>query len=423
VASAVRRRAGGTGDAEAGVSGDPGRRALLGGAAAALLGGRPALAAEPADHRPELLLVGPGKQYASITAAGERLAVKWDPNDKVPNHDPVHIVISPAEPGFYDGDGDTYSRRWPKNDHGGWPPYHGLLLGPAVIEGEPGKPAPELTCSTGDCLYYQKGLWITDDYDVTFRRLRFSGFRRNDGYGNHAAVRLETLDGGKPRRGHFLFEDVRISGCDDGILGGSPGQTVTLRRCEFTRNGGGAGRTHNIYIGPVDLLEVEDVLSTRSTIGHLLKSRAAKTVIRRTRLLTGDGTTSACLDLPDGGILEIDGLVCEKGPNSDASWLIHYAGENQDAAGMPFHPASAVTIRNLVMIAPERLARHPGWPIIGFANQSGDGEAASGAGSRLVRPDVSGVQIWGMTARQAGLPGAVVLAAPPTLDWSTPVQV
>jgi hypothetical protein len=198
---------------------------------------------------------------------------------------------------------------------------------------------------------------------------------------------------------------------------------VTLRRCEFSRNGGGAGRTHNVYIGPVDLLTVEDVLSTRAVIGHLLKSRAARTVIRRTRLLTGDGTASACLDVPDGGVLEIDGVVCEKGPGSDASWVIHYAGENQDAAGLPFHATSSITIRDLVMIAPKSLEHHPGWPILGFANQSGGGEAASGKGSRLIAPDASGVKVFGLTAAQAGLPGVEILAEPPSLDWTSPARV
>jgi hypothetical protein len=334
------------------------------------------------------------------------------------------MIISPGPPGYYDDDFDSWSRRWPKGSHGGWPPYHGILRGPAVIEGEPGKPAPDLSCPTGGAgvLYYQKGAWITDDYDATIRRLNFSGFRRKDDYGNYAAVRIEGPEAGKRRSGNFLFEDIRIVDSDDGILGGSAGQTVTLRRCEFSHNGGGGGRTHNIYIDNVDLLTLEDVLSTRSVIGHLLKSRAAKTVIRRTRLFTGDGSTSACLDVPDGGILDIDGLVCEKGPGSDASWLIHYAGENQDVVGMGFHAESGIKIRNLTMIAPQSLANHPSWPILGFANQSGDGEAQSGKGSRLIVPDASGVKVFGLTQRQAGLPDVEILPEAPALDWTSPVR-
>jgi hypothetical protein len=395
------------------------RRSLVGGMAGALVAG--SVPAQAADRRPELLLVGPGKPYPSITAAGERLIMKWNPFATPPSHDPIHMIISPGPPGYYDNDVDSYSRRWPNNNHGGWPPYHGGLLGPAVIEGEPGKPAPDLRCTGGGdgVLYYQKGAFITGNYDATFRRLNFSGFRRADGYGTYSAVRIDSDGNGAAQSGNFLFEDVRISGCDDGLLGGSRGQTVTLRRCEFTDNGDTAGRTHNIYIGDVDLLVVEDVLSTRAIIGHLLKSRAAKTIIRRTRLLTGDGSASACLDVPDCGVLDIDDLVCQKGPNADAGWVIHYGGENQDASGVPFHDPSSITIRNLTMIAPKALANHPGWPVLGFANQSGG--ATSGSGSHQVLPDASGVKVYGLTEKQAGLPDAEILSEPPVLDWRSPV--
>jgi len=212
-----------------------------------------------------------------------------------------------------------------------------------------------------------------------------------------------------------LLENVEIDHCDDGVLGGDPGLTLTLRRCFFHDNGNGTGLCHNIYVGYGGTVIAEDLLSTRCTIGHLLKSRAARTVIRGSRLLGDGGTESACLDVPDAGVLEIDGLVCEKSPGSDAAWIIHYAGENQDAAGMAFHVPSSIRIRDLTMIAPDDFTRHPDWHAIltGFANQSGLGEASSGAGSFAVVPDASGVQVYGLTQRQAGLPGARILRAPP----------
>jgi hypothetical protein len=205
-------------------------------------------------------------------------------------------------------------------------------------------------------------------------------------------------------------------------MGGTGGQSLTLRRCYFHDNGNYTGRVHNVYFGGGDTLTVEDTLSTRCTIGHLLKSRAAKTVIRNTRLIGNNGTESACLDVPDAGVLDIDGLVCEKSPGSDASWIIHYSGENQDAAGEPFHTPSSIKIRNLTMIAPSSLARHPSWPILGFANQSGLGAAASGMGSYLVRPDVGNVRTFGLSNAQAGLPHAA-LPAKPALDLNSPIRI
>jgi hypothetical protein len=59
--------------------------------------------------------------------------------------------------------------------------------------------------------------------------------------------------------------------------------------------------------------------------------------------------------------------------------------------------------------------------VLGFANQSAG--ATSGGGSHLVIPDASGVKIYGLTEKQAGLPGAEILPQPPALDWRSPVRL
>jgi hypothetical protein len=176
-----------------------------------------------------------------------------------------------------------------------------------------------------------------------------------------------------------------------------------------------------VYFGEGDLLRVEDTLSTRCNIGHLLKSRAAKTIIRNTRLIGNGGSESACLDVPDGGVLDIDGLMCEKSAGTDAGWVIHYAGENQDAAGIPFHVPSSIKIRNLTMIAPRVMTKYPGGAVQGFANQSGLGEKASGKGSFLVKPEATNVKAFGFTAGNVGLP-CTTLTAKPALDPKSPVR-
>ncbi len=396
------------------------RREVLAGAALALAGCE-SVPAAPIDHRAELLRVGPGQEYASLTLAGARLQKKWTDGGGHPLADPepAHVIISPAEPGYYVNDSGSHSRRWPSLV--GWPPYEGNLFGPVVIEGEPGKPPPDLvTDGYGDgVLYYQAGLFITTGFDAVFRNLHFSGFRRQDGGGTYAAIRFNPQEG---RQASVLLENVQIDHCDDGIMGGDPGLTLTLRRCFFHDNGNSSGLCHNIYMSNGGTLIAEDVLSTRCMIGHLMKSRAAHTIIRNSRLLGDGGSESACLDVPDAGILEIDGLICEKSPGTDAAWIIHYAGENQDAAGVPFHVPASITIRDLTMIAPEEFTRHPDWRaiVIGFANQSGLGEAQSGAGSYAVTPDASGVQVFGLSPHQAGLPGVTVLHAPPSLDLKSP---
>lgn len=291
------------------------------------------------------------------------------------------------------------------------------------MEGEAGKPPPVLeTDGYGDgALYYQKGLFNTGDFDATFRRLVFKGFRRRDGDGNYAALRLGERSAPGAPKSTITIEDCEISGCDNGVMGSGVGQSIVIRRCYFHDNGNTTGRVHNVYIGAADQLLVEDLLSTRCTIGHLLKTRAASTVIRNCRLLGGSGTESACLDAPNAGVLDVDGLVCEKSAGSDARWLIHYAGENQDAAGLPFHPRSSVRLRNLTLIAPPRLTRHLSSRVEGFANMSGAGAGTSGRGSRFIPVDAQNVAVYGLAGPAAGLPARSLPQRPP-LDLRSPVS-
>lgn len=392
--------------------------------AAPAAAGLPRPEPRPVDQKFELIEVGPGKRFASLTAAGVFMNSqdRWANGDIGPDRLAkmgFHVVISPGPPGYYVNDSGSHSKRW--KDYTPW--FEGNLNGPVVIEGEPGKPAPLLeTDGSGDgVLYYQKGLFNTGNFDATFRHLAFKGFRRADGHGNLAAIRLDRL-GDWPINGTVLIEDCEFSACDNGVMGGGGGQKVTLSRCYFHNNGNQDGRTHNAYIGDVDELYVDQVLSTDCTMGHLLKTRAKMTVVRNSRLLGGQGSESACLDAPNAGVLDMDGVVCQKSANSDAVWLIHYSGENQDAAGgHTFHEPSSVLIRNTTLIAPPRLVRHPSWgPIQGFANQSGDGAEQSGQGSRFIRPQAANVRAYGLEPKAVGLPSTTLTTAP-ALDWTPPV--
>jgi len=415
------------------------RRALMGASLALSAGSLKLLAKEqggfvgqakaqtPAQNiKYEVLEVGPGKRFPSLTLAGCYMNSNegWYNGLKSPDVTAkigFRVIISPGPPGYYTNDSGSHSRRWPKMI--GWPPYEGLLLGPVIVEGEPGKAAPILdTDGAGDgVLYYQTGLFATGSCDATFRHLVFRGFRRHDDIGNYAAVRLGQAFANIPMNSHVLFEDCEFSGCDNGLMGGATGQSLTLRRCYFHDNGNDTGRVHNVYFNG-DVLTIEDTLSARCKIGHLMKTRAAKTIIRNSRFLGNGGSESACLDVPDAGVLDIDGLVCEKSPGTDASWFIHYAGENQDADnGVPFHNPSSIKIRNLTMVAPSSLTRHPLWSVVGFANQSGLGAETSGKGSFLVSPDAQDVKVFGMKAGAVGLP-CTTLAAKPVLDFSSPVK-
>lgn len=401
-------------------------------AAEAPAGPSPAPAAsappQPKSYNYEVLEVGPNRKFKSLTQAGAFMTSEARWNNGYAGADKIsrmafRIVISPGPAGYYVNDTGSRSRRWGETN--GWPPFDGNLLGPVLIEGEPGKPAPVLeTDGYGDgAIYSGKGLFMTGNFDATFRHLAFRGFRRKDGQGNFAAIRMgDTFLEGVPNTANILIEDCEFTGCDNGVMGGIKGQRVAIRDSYFHRNGNQTGLAHNIYITQVDDLTVEGLLSTEVTMGHLLKSRAARTAVRNSRLLGGNGSESACLDVPNGGVLTMDGVVCEKSVDSDAEWLIHYAGENQDQHGMPFHRTSSVQIRNAVLVAPPALVRHPNTQVVGFANLSGAGVEQSGAGSRLVTPQAENVEVYNLNRQSAGLP-CRVLTQRPTMDRRPPIAV
>jgi hypothetical protein len=430
---------------------DIGRRAAVSGLAAVV--GLPAVAApvpaRPKDGAPRRIMVGPGLPWSgnnstvvtspSISLAGGFLQQLWSDGGgaPLPNPFPCHMQIAAAPDGYYDNDCSTRSPRW--RDAKGvaeiaWPPWVGFLNGPIVIEGEHGKPAPLLRCRHDDgylagdgILYEQQGWFIcAQGFDVTFRNLRFQGMRRRDGFGNYRAVAIEAGF----KKGNIVFDHVSIADCDDGILGGSPGQTVELRNCFFTRCGyGGTGSTHNCYIDNCDQLIIDNVLSTECKEGHLMKSRAARTIIRNSvRLLGEGGTESACLDVPDAGELIVEAgahLVCAKSDTSHAYWVIHYSGENQDGAGVPFHEPSRIEIAGkLTMIGNSTgtvTVRGSTAPISGFVNQSGNGAPSSGKGSHLVTPVVTGsVDVFRLDAKSAGFSPVTVLKTAPAMDTSDP---
>jgi hypothetical protein len=63
------------------------------------------------------------------------------------------------------------------------------------------------------------------------------------------------------------------------------------------------GQSHAIYVGACAALYVANADLADTSIGHLIKSRAARNVITQSRLI--EGAASRALDICNGGVLEI----------------------------------------------------------------------------------------------------------------------
>ena len=162
-----------------------------------------------------------------------------------------------------------------------------------------------------------KGLWVIQGGNVTVDSMEFHDATVPDE--NGAGIRTEGTN-----------LTIRNSGFYDnqnGILGGSAG-TITIDRSEFARNGFGDGYTHNIYIGPVEKLQVTSSFFHEAKIGHNLKSRAKQTIIENSYFMDGpNGTASYLIDTPNGGAVFLRGNLLHKGPNADNSIAVAYGQE------------------------------------------------------------------------------------------------
>ena len=143
---------------------------------------------------------------------------------------------------------------------------------------------------------------------VVLSGLELSGAAVGDG--NGAGVRYEG--------GSLSLRGMNIHDNEDGLLANADAAgVIEITGSVFRGNGSGSGSTHNIYVGGVASLVVQDSVIEGARVGHQIKSRAASTTIIGNVIGDGaSGTGSYDIDLPVGGVGVIRGNVIQKGPNA-----------------------------------------------------------------------------------------------------------
>jgi hypothetical protein len=82
-----------------------------------------------------------------------------------------------------------------------------------------------------------------------------------------------------------------------------------------------------------------------TSIGHLIKSRAARNVITKSRLI--EGAASRALDICNGGVLEISNTYFKQTQATNSDEIIGYGAEcvtNAEGVRVPTHPVNTVNI-------------------------------------------------------------------------------
>src|SRR3954469_17279575 len=150
-----------------------------------------------------------------------------------------------------------------------------------------------------------KAIFITSG-NITINNFEFSGAKVTDA--NGAGIRYE---GGNLTLNNCYFHDN-----EDGLLGGTwPTGTLTVNNSEFAYNGRSEGQTHNLYIGAIANLTIDNSYFHDAKEGHEVKSRALNTTITNSRIDDLSGTASYSVDLPNGGNAVIQNNVIQQGSN------------------------------------------------------------------------------------------------------------
>ena len=137
-----------------------------------------------------------------------------------------------------------------------------------------------------------------------------------------------------------------------GILTGNRGGRLVLEDGLVEEACCGTDLSHGVYMGVSDELIMRRVTVTNlRRLGHLVKSRAARTTIEDCKLLGGKGRYSRELDVPNGGIIVLRRNVIEKGPNTDNADSIAVGTEAVDPSkpGQSLHPTSFEFTQNTVI--------------------------------------------------------------------------
>jgi hypothetical protein len=160
--------------------------------------------------------------------------------------------------------------------------------------------------------------------DVTLDNMSFSGaaIPNADG-GNGAGIRYKS--------GNLTLNNTYFFDNQDGLLSDAdPTGTITINNSEFENNGNPnppSGIEHNLYVGAIQQLTIDNSYFYNPIVGQDIKSRAANTTIENSRIDDPNGTGSYEIDLPNGGAAVIENNVIEKGANAQNENFVAYGEE------------------------------------------------------------------------------------------------
>jgi hypothetical protein len=175
---------------------------------------------------------------------------------------------------------------------------------------------------------------------LTVNGLTITGAMASAGSGGPAAAIRDHNDGG----GNLIVSNSLIENSQNGIeTSSASGQThlenVSISNDNFVGDGSSLGPGHAVYIGDAATADIINSTFCGTVSGHDIKSRALSTTVTGSTMYiaaTGTagagcstaGSTSAGVDLPNGGVGVIQNDMIIQGTNNSNGALVIYGGES-----------------------------------------------------------------------------------------------
>ena len=126
----------------------------------------------------------------------------------------------------------------------------------------------------------------------------------------------------------FMYNEMGILTTNDGI------STLNVQNCEFAYNFSSShlGYTHNIYVGEMAKFSVSGSWFHHASHGHLIKTRAALSIIRYNLISDGNDEQSQAsyeIDFASGGIGVVVGNIIQQSKNTQNAVFISYCREGR----------------------------------------------------------------------------------------------
>jgi len=165
-----------------------------------------------------------------------------------------------------------------------------------------------------------RGTWLVRGDDVAIENIELSGAAVPNG--NGVAIRVEGRN--------LTIRNCYLHHNQMGLLAGiaDPLSTIRIEHSEVAHSGGGSALGHGVYVGAIGELIVTGSYLHHASLGHNIKSRAARTSLYYNHIADeADGNSSYLVDTPNGGRLAMVGNVLQQGPRTDNYHLVRYGAE------------------------------------------------------------------------------------------------